>query len=91
MQKKLAKIKYFPNNFQIIETGDHVICAISGKQIDITSTLMSESSSHISIEQSSPKSFGIVFSVVFLIVSLTVWGAVELTFAYTSSSPLVTS
>tara|TARA_B110000003_G_C16549092_1_gene495850 strand:+ start:240 stop:644 length:405 start_codon:yes stop_codon:yes gene_type:complete len=31
---------------------------------------MSESSSHISIEQSSPKSFGIVFSVVFLIVSL---------------------
>ena len=35
MQKKLAKIKYFPNNFQIIETGDHVICAISGKQIDI--------------------------------------------------------
>jgi len=35
MQKKLAKIKYFPNNFKIIETGDHVICAISGKQIDI--------------------------------------------------------
>ena len=31
---------------------------------------MSESSSHISIEQSSPKSFGIVFSVVFLIVSI---------------------
>jgi len=31
---------------------------------------MSESASHIPTEQSSPKSFGIVFSVVFLIVSL---------------------
>jgi len=31
---------------------------------------MSESISHISTEQSSPKSFGIVFSIVFLIVSL---------------------
>jgi len=31
---------------------------------------MSESSSNIPIEQSSPKSFGIVFSIVFLIVSL---------------------
>ena len=35
MNKKLAKIKYLPNNFQIIEEGDHVICAISGKQISI--------------------------------------------------------
>ena len=33
MYKKLAKIKYLPNNFQILENGDHVICAISGKQI----------------------------------------------------------
>ena len=33
--KKLAKIKYFPNNFKIIESGDHVICAISGKEISI--------------------------------------------------------
>ena len=31
--KKLAKIKYLPNNFEIIEDGDHVICAISGKKI----------------------------------------------------------
>ena len=31
MIKKLAKIKYLPNNFQIIEEGDYVICAISGK------------------------------------------------------------
>ena len=35
MNKKLAKIKYLPNNFQILEEGDHVICAISGKQISI--------------------------------------------------------
>ena len=31
MNKKLAKIKYLPNNFKIIENGDHVICSISGK------------------------------------------------------------
>ena len=35
MTKKLAKIKYLPNNFQIIESGDHVLCAISGKKISI--------------------------------------------------------
>ena len=35
MNKKLAKIKYLPNNFQIIEEGDHVICAISGKIITL--------------------------------------------------------
>ena len=35
MYKKLAKIKYLPNNFQIIDKGDHVICAISGKKIGI--------------------------------------------------------
>ena len=33
MFKKLAKIKYLPNNFEILENGDHVICAISGKKI----------------------------------------------------------
>ena len=30
---KLAKLKYHPNNFDIIEEGDHVICAVSGKKI----------------------------------------------------------
>ena len=35
MYKKLAKIKYLPNNFEIIENGDHVICAVSGKKIDL--------------------------------------------------------
>ena len=35
MNKKLAKIKYLPNNFQIIEEGDYVECAISGKKITL--------------------------------------------------------
>jgi hypothetical protein len=35
MKKKLAKLKYLPNNFEIIEPGDHVICAISGKKIEL--------------------------------------------------------
>ena len=33
MKNKLARIKYLPNNFEIIEEGDHVICAVSGKKI----------------------------------------------------------
>ena len=33
MNKKLAKIKYLANNFEIIEIGDHVLCSISGKPI----------------------------------------------------------
>tara|TARA_B100001059_G_scaffold26835_1_gene21555 strand:- start:614 stop:814 length:201 start_codon:yes stop_codon:yes gene_type:complete len=35
MFKKLAKLRYLPNNFKIIEHGDHVICAISGKKIPL--------------------------------------------------------
>ena len=35
MNKKLAKIKYLPNNFKVIEPGDHVICAVSGKPINL--------------------------------------------------------
>ena len=37
MLKKLAKIKYQPNNFEVIIDGDHVMCAISGKKISIES------------------------------------------------------
>ena len=37
MYKKLAKIKYLPNNFEIIESGDHVVCAITGKKIFLDS------------------------------------------------------
>jgi hypothetical protein len=35
MNKKLAKIKYLANNFEIVENGDHVLCAISGKVIKL--------------------------------------------------------
>ena len=35
MKNKLAKLKYLPNNFTILEAGDHVICAVSGKKIPI--------------------------------------------------------
>ena len=35
MLKKLAKIKYLPNNYEIIERGDYVICAVSGKKISL--------------------------------------------------------
>tara|TARA_Y100001935_G_scaffold216375_1_gene188136 strand:+ start:43 stop:240 length:198 start_codon:yes stop_codon:yes gene_type:complete len=32
---KLAKLKYLANNFEIVEDGDHVICAISQKKIPL--------------------------------------------------------
>ena len=35
MLNKLAKLKYSANNFEIIEDGDHVICAISQKKIPL--------------------------------------------------------
>ena len=35
MPKKLAKLKYLPNNFHIMENGDYVICAVSGKKINL--------------------------------------------------------
>ena len=35
MIKKLAKLKYLPNNFEVVEHGDFVICAISGKEIKL--------------------------------------------------------
>ncbi len=35
MNKKLAKIKYLTNIFIIIEQGDYVLCAVSGKKIKL--------------------------------------------------------
>ncbi|MDB4119176.1 DUF2093 domain-containing protein [Candidatus Pelagibacter sp.] len=35
MINKLAKLKFLPNNFEIIEEGDHVICEISKKKIPL--------------------------------------------------------
>jgi hypothetical protein len=33
LMKKLAKLKYLPNNFEILEDGDYVICGVSKKKI----------------------------------------------------------
>ena len=35
MNKKKAKLKFNPNNFEIIEEGDYVVCAVSGKYITL--------------------------------------------------------
>ena len=35
MNKILAKLKYSPNTFEVLENGDHVICAVSGKKIPL--------------------------------------------------------
>ncbi len=35
MEKKLAKLEYLPNNFKVIEDGDYVECAVSGKKINL--------------------------------------------------------
>ena len=35
MKNKLAKLKYLPNNFKVIQEGDYVICAVSGKKISL--------------------------------------------------------
>ena len=35
MIKKKAVLKYRPNNFEVIEDGDHVICSVSKKEIPL--------------------------------------------------------
>mgnify|MGYP001161087442 CR=1 FL=1 len=35
MSKKKAKLIFKPNYFEIIEEGDHVLCAVSGKEIQL--------------------------------------------------------
>ena len=35
MNRNKAKLKFLPNNFEIIEEGDHVACAVSGKNIPL--------------------------------------------------------
>ena len=35
MIKKLAKLKYLPNNYEIIEDGNYVFCAVSKKKIPL--------------------------------------------------------
>ena len=33
MNGNKAKLKFHPNNFEIIEKGEYVVCAVSGKNI----------------------------------------------------------
>ena len=35
MNRNKAKLKFKPNNFEIIENGDYVVCAVSGKKISL--------------------------------------------------------
>ena len=35
MNEILAKLRYGPNTFQVIEKGNYVICAVSGKKISL--------------------------------------------------------
>ena len=35
MNRNKAKLKFNPNNFEIVEKGDYVFCAVSGKQIPL--------------------------------------------------------
>ena len=35
MNRNKAKLKFHPNNFEIIESGDYVVCAVSGKNIPL--------------------------------------------------------
>ena len=35
MNKNKAKLKFHPNNFEIVEKGDYVVCAVSGKNISL--------------------------------------------------------
>tara|TARA_E500000331_G_C17130658_1_gene658085 strand:- start:94 stop:342 length:249 start_codon:yes stop_codon:yes gene_type:complete len=37
MIKNKAKLKFLPSNFEIIEKGEFVICAVSGKKIPLNS------------------------------------------------------
>ena len=58
MFKKLAKIKYLPNNFEVIQDGDHVICAISGKKIrleNLTYWNVDEQEAYFSYKEASIK------------------------------------
>ena len=36
MNGNKAKLKFNPNNFEIIERGEYVVCAVSGKNIPLS-------------------------------------------------------
>ena len=35
MNRIKAKLKFYPNRFEVVKEGDHVICAVSGKSIPL--------------------------------------------------------
>ena len=35
MSEILAKLRYGPNTFEVLEKGNHVVCAVSGKKIPL--------------------------------------------------------
>jgi|TARA_B100001964_G_scaffold106151_1_gene118589 hypothetical protein len=35
MDDIIAKLKYGPNDFEVLEKGNHVVCAVSGKKISL--------------------------------------------------------
>ena len=35
MNRNKAKLKFFPNKFEVVEEGDYVVCAVSGKDIPL--------------------------------------------------------
>ena len=35
MDEILAKLKYGPNTFEVLEQGSHVLCAVTGKKIPL--------------------------------------------------------
>ena len=36
MNRNKAKLKFLPNRFEIVEKGDYVVCAVSGKNIPLS-------------------------------------------------------
>ena len=68
MKNKLAKLKYLPNNFDIIEEGDYVICAISGKKIlleDLTYWNVEEQEAYFSYIEASMKKINYLNKILF--------------------------
>ena len=35
MNENKAKLKFNPNNFEVVKEGDYVVCAVSGKNIPL--------------------------------------------------------
>ena len=35
MNGNKAKLKFYPNKFEVVEEGDYVVCAVSGKNIPL--------------------------------------------------------